>query len=475
MLIFSTRLSVNDKLTKDEFIKLVIEWNNTSKYEANIIPGICWNGEYTVSYSHRNLSLDFIEYPDKAILAARYVKRTEEGITWNSDYILNLEEKKICIQLDRSYSENSIFNDQSFSTPHFISMLIERGYLDTDNGLMVMRKPVSVDMESVQLFSNMLFGGNPYSLPIVYVSKTLHNKFAVDVIELTYRLKGVAHVVVAKNRMVSAELRKINKRIEIDGDIGIYFLSDARRHKSYKYNDFKGSESNMLNHVVSCVIRYSNIKELDPLYTWNGLNREILRERIEDLHKQSEEAQSARKKDKIDNDELLEAYDAELKALQQQVNEYSNMVASLELENHGLRQKISEKDVLPVLYYGKEADLYPGEIKDLLLRMLSEQRKGTKDGTRRAHIIDDIVDSNEYMAESERLEKKAKDLLVGYKTMSGTTRQGFKEMGFEISEDGAHYKATYHGDGRYMTTLAKTGSDYREGRNIAQTIIKMVF
>ncbi|MCR5738238.1 MAG: hypothetical protein K6G43_00300 [Lachnospiraceae bacterium] len=475
MLIFSTRLSVNDKLTKDEFVKLVIEWNNTSKYEDNIIPGIIWDGKYTVSYAYQNLSLDFVEYTDRAVIAARYVKKTDDGITWNSDYILNLKEKKICIQLDRSYSEDSIFSDQSFSTPHFISMLIERGYLDTDNGMSVMRKPVSVDMDSIQLFIDILFGGRPYRLPIVYVSRSMHNKFAVNVTELAYRLKGVAHVVVAKNRMVCDELRKRNKRIETDGDIGIYFLSDARRHKSYKYTDFMGSESNMLNHIVSCVINYSNIMEIDSLYTWNGLNREILRERIENLRKQSEEAQAARKKDKIDNDELMEEYEVEIKTMQQQVNEYSNLVASLELENHGLRQKISGKDALPVLYFGKEADLYPGEIKDLLLRILSEQRKGTKDGTRRAHILDDIIDSNEYIAESERLEKKAKDLMVGYKTMSGTTRQGLKEIGFEISEDGAHYKITYHGDGRYMTTLAKTGSDYREGRNIAQTIIKMVF
>ena len=90
-------------------------------------------------------------------------------------------------------------------------------------------------------------------------------------------------------------------------------------------------------------------------------------------------------------------------------------------------------------------------------------------------VINDIISSNEYMAESERLEKMAKDLLISYKNMSGATRQGLKEMGFEISEDGAHYKVTYHGDGRYMTTLSKTGSDHREGRNIAQTIIKMVF
>jgi len=35
-----------------------------------------------------------------------------------------------------------------------------------------------------------------------------------------------------------------------------------------------------------------------------------------------------------------------------------------------------------------------------------------------------------------------------------------------------HYRLTYYGDGRYKTTIAKTGSDWREGKNIASVILK---
>ncbi len=45
----------------------------------------------------------------------------------------------------------------------------------------------------------------------------------------------------------------------------------------------------------------------------------------------------------------------------------------------------------------------------------------------------------------------------------------------EISEDGSHYKIKYYGDDRYATSLAKTGSDHREGENIAHQIIKGMF
>ena len=47
MLLFSTILDIKDSLTKDEFIKLVIEWNQGSPHASNVIPGIVWNGHYS--------------------------------------------------------------------------------------------------------------------------------------------------------------------------------------------------------------------------------------------------------------------------------------------------------------------------------------------------------------------------------------------------------------------------------------------
>ena len=40
MLLFSTLLDINDTLTKDAFIKLVIEWNQGSPHANNVISGI---------------------------------------------------------------------------------------------------------------------------------------------------------------------------------------------------------------------------------------------------------------------------------------------------------------------------------------------------------------------------------------------------------------------------------------------------
>ena len=37
MLLFSTLLEINDTMTKDSFIQLVLEWNQGSPHEENII------------------------------------------------------------------------------------------------------------------------------------------------------------------------------------------------------------------------------------------------------------------------------------------------------------------------------------------------------------------------------------------------------------------------------------------------------
>jgi ribonuclease BN (tRNA processing enzyme) len=51
-------------------------------------------------------------------------------------------------------------------------------------------------------------------------------------------------------------------------------------------------------------------------------------------------------------------------------------------------------------------------------------------------------------------------------------RKKLEKYGFTITEEGKHYRLTYHGDHRYSTTIAKTGSDNREGMNIATEILR---
>ena len=53
MLLFSTVLDVIDSLNADEFIRLVLEWNEGSMYATNKVTGINWHGEHCVKYGDR--------------------------------------------------------------------------------------------------------------------------------------------------------------------------------------------------------------------------------------------------------------------------------------------------------------------------------------------------------------------------------------------------------------------------------------
>lgn len=98
------------------------------------------------------------------------------------------------------------------------------------------------------------------------------------------------------------------------------------------------------------------------------------------------------------------------------------------------------------------------------------------ENSRQADVLRDILDKNgecKHVADQKAQRLKAE--LKGYRNMSKSIRRMLSEMGFVITEQGKHYKLTYYGDPRYWTTLAKTSSDDRAGKNAALTIINKMF
>ena len=120
-------------------------------------------------------------------------------------------------------------------------------------------------------------------------------------------------------------------------------------------------------------------------------------------------------------------------------------------------------------------DFYPGEIRDMVLETLSEVLGTMEKLTRRRDVLEDILSSNKYEQLGEKRKQRVKELLKGYKNLTGAMRQELQDLGFEISDGGKHYKVTYRGDSRYVMTLGKTPSDNRSGANSASQIIKKVY
>ena len=524
MLLFSALLNINDSMTPEKFIRLVIRWNQENRWKENIIPGIVWNGKINNRYESGNLWMEIEEYPSENIIAVRYEKAAADGIIWDSDYIMNFNEMKMSVRLDRSYEENALSFDPEFSTPYFIKYLIDEGFLKDDEGLPITYMPIVIGPDNIQLLTDVINFHKMYGLPVVYVSKTAEDSYPVDIDLLAGRLKGVAHVMVEESRgldpAIAAACDDIN---EYNGAVGIYYPNLPKGNDRFLYRRYNGGDKAMLQQIIKAVIQFSNNKKTDSLYTWHGVNNAILlynlngqiskrkeaekarseaeearseaeearseaekaRSKAEEARSEAEEARSeaevalseaedARIKAENETRDVYDAFDEDLLKLQKQIETLTRENEALRNENHGIRAKLDRMNQVPVLVHGQEKEFYPDEIREIILSEL-ETSLGNRQGSRRADVIRDIIENNNYRHLQSARAQRLKTLLNDYKSLSGPMRQELIEMGFEITEDGKHYKLTYFGDDRYWSTLSKTSSDHRGGKNVASDIINEMF
>ena len=293
MLIFSTFLKINEKMTKDEFIKLVIEWNQNSPHSINVIPGIVWNGERTVRYGNDKLWLDIKEYRNQNIIAVRYEKVGDDGVVWDTDYVMNFNDMKMSILLDRSFSEEALMTSKEFSAPYFIYCLIKGGYVEDDGNLEVSAEPLYLEGDNYHIMDEVIEGKVKYRLPIVYVSKTTEGQEPIDVKTLAYRLKGAAHVLVEKDL---SDEEKASKKYEKNGNVGVYYSKAAGGSITFAYSNKYALADILFIKVLNNVIQTANLQKIDRLYTWQGVNNALLMDRLDSQRQERIKAESEREK-----------------------------------------------------------------------------------------------------------------------------------------------------------------------------------
>ena len=468
MLLFSTILKIDKSLTKDDFLNLVIEWNQGSPHENNVLPNLKWDGSYNQKFGDETISLEFKEYRNEEIVAVRYVKKLDDGIIWKTDYIMNFKDYKMSIMLDRSFTEDAIGVDPSFTTPLFIKLLIEKGYVVNDNDLPVLMTPHLIDRENASILTAVIKGKKFYDLPVVYVSKTFSNNIPIDVDKLAYALKGVAHIFVQGDLGTNTFIREqCNSTNEYNGAIGIYYQSDVVKHKrflNYEYFDPTITRQN----IVKAIINFTNQQSIDPLYTWDGVLTSLLRDRFESQKS---------KRTKAEREELLDSFSNDFDALTEENGRLRSSISDLEQELAYYRDIFNNKQASDSSFIssGTEKELFQGEKKEFVLSVLSDSLQNIQDETRKKHIIQDIIQQNDSENILNHKRDKIKRLLTNYSGLNGKLKQELKQLGFTVTEDGKHYKLTYFDDNRYTITMAKTPSDGRAGKNNVSEINKKVF
>lgn len=476
MLLFSTILNINDSMSKEDFIQLVIEWNQTSPYKANIIPNLVWGGETNTRFGDDRLWMEINEYSRKNIVAIRHEKIADDGAVWDTDYVMNFDEMRMAIQLDRSYKEDALIISSDFSTPHFITLLIERGYLKDDIDLPVDRVPMLINETNLDCVSRVICGEVRYQLPVVYISKSYYDEDPIDAKKLAGRLKGVAHVFLQESKRTNkALMAATNKRNDYNGSIGIYFPNGAEK-KSFRYFREEGYDEALYYKVLREVIRYCNSLVLDDLYTWYGVNNAQLADGLASQRLARQAAEKAKREAEEEKEDVYATFGEDIETLEKRNAAQRNEILALRAENQGLRSKLAESDSIPVLFSGEEKEFFAGELREFVIRALNlALQSNIKSETRFADIISDLIKNNTTKEELANRQGKIKNLLSSYTGMTAEIRQELLNMGITITDDGKHYKLTYFGDGRYINVLPKTPSDYRGGKNAVAELNAKLF
>ena len=467
MQIYATLFPITETLTKDILINLVIEWNQGSPH--NKINNLIWDGKTrNIKFEDGNVSLAIEEIRAYNIIAIRFHQLDKNNVIWTTDIVVDFDKKLFSIKLDRETTEDTTGFVPKFKPPFIVNKLLERGYVGYDGNFEISEKPIIINQSNYKIIKDIICRDVIYKMPVIYVTKSW-GKYPFDVNKLSYKLRGVAHVLIEEDIGVSNILRYIcEEKNSHHGSVGIYYPSMCASHKIIKTIRYEGREDELIDRIVTMVCRYVNQQARDKMLTWEGTQNELLRLRYTSAREKRVQAEN-------EVDEVYNNFGIELEEKEKIIKEQNNKIIALQMENQGLHAKLDTMNEVPLLFYGLEEEKYEGEIRDQILEMLGEHIKHIEKKSRKEHILIDILENNE---KSNKLEMKRKDIkriLKGYTKVNDRLKRELRDFGFEINKANDHYKLTYKGDSRYLFTMAVSGSDSQHGgSNLSSEIIKKI-
>ncbi len=189
-------------------------------------------------------------------------------------------------------------------------------------------------------------------------------------------MKGVAHVLVEEGTWLNERIRR-----QCDNKMNSTVLSVYTSpivHMVIRSIYIVHTMELMLfclKKVIRSVIQYCNAQMMDKLYTWQGVNNALLRDRLSMRGAELLAAESEKNRVAAEADELIESVDEDIQKLKKQVEELTHANEILTYENQGLRSKMSSADNMPILYLGEEEEFYQGEIREMILDAIAENSK----------------------------------------------------------------------------------------------------
>lgn len=467
MISFATEFPVPDTVTTTSFLESVKEWLLGSPHTNFKAEDVSELGAQLEGASKKaNEQIEVLSIPESigtGSCAVRYTKM-DKGLEWVTTIAFSKGNPSgwVGIRIGCESQHPSV-RLPAARKPVFVKTLLNKLGGGSDGELKVSTKPRYLTNSEVAVAARCITGLTGARLPIVYLSSMFRGGFVVNEESLSDRLSGMAHVVTEPNRPFSLRLMQdVAGENVYGGAVGIYWPDGGGTRKFFIGRQFDSSAE--LEEIIFEEIRQALVnRRPHSSSTWAYVQELVSREKFRSLQGQG----SAEINDYIQN------FDLELGATKQQLKEAENEISRLKAELRKYQSKAPMQSGIPLKPIA-EQDLYEGEIIGIIMDAIEDCKNRVHQDSRRQHILDALSKSNPSTGQVELLREQLKSILRDYKSMDSKIKAGLEEIGFEISENGKHYKLVFQGDERYTFSLAKTASDHRGGLNLASDIANKI-
>lgn len=466
---FAAEFPVNPDRTVHDVARLACRWITGSPHSAfakdALEDKLPTNGEATLSAGSESVSLAHANTLDGEIGGLRY-ERAEDSLAWTTSIVSLKTAGKHFLRMEVVCEAlTTMARLPPPKKPYFIKQaLAELGGGD-DGEVPVADRPILLSPGEENIAASLILGTARNSLPIVYVSAGADDEHLLDPAELARFVGGLAHVIVEPSRAFSYRLKRLTKsRNAFGGTVGVYWPNSDRKNSYFTEDRERAGKALAIQIAKDIRVALSNRRQRSNC-TWTHLKEAVAKGRYEQLKAEGSTELA----------QYVSAFDDDIALKQQGIEEREQEIARLTVENRRL-SSLEQAAEGGLINLGDEHDLFEGEVRDIIISALKEaSERVAQPGSRRAHVLKDLLASNEPRGHAAVMSEEIKALLRDYRSMDARTKTALTRLGFDLSEDGKHWKAVYQGDSRYTFTFPKTGGDHRGGLNMVRDITNALF
>lgn len=480
MVLFNTQFYVNADFDRHILLKFLKDWLISSKRyvfsdkEINSIKEDELNYDKVFeAYSEKNPEIhqELMLY-DMKDACSIHLKVTEGSDIFTNTYVLR--GSVMAISLSKYSKEATIQQSQTqVNIPKLMRQIFWEEYGGMDGDLPTDDKVICIRKSNIQTAADIITGNVKHINPVVYISTYQNGRYPLVADMLAQDLVGIAHVVIEGSPVVSKSICDIlddeNKdRLPKDGQVCVFMPNGDR----VAFN-----EDNYNSHVLSKTIKNSlyqamAMKDVPQEFSFQYIKQGCILDKYKD------------------NDELTELFDSviadkdnEIAELEDKVKDLTSKIMNLQAKEKSMQKKYlitdDGSDTECVKLVAGEKELYPGEINDVILKLIASTVKSmsgdsTLESSRKYHVLSNLLALNTVTGQ-DILISKTLDSALKNGEISGETARQLSAYGFKIIPCKKHTKIQFGDDERYVAMLSNTVSDYRAGNNIASIYKNLLF